>query len=405
MTGAKEKNIKDILGTDAASQEVAEKAVAEAKKDLDEEMRLRKIKLIKIGSALAFVAIAMVIMTLGWFSMNKETSATSGGVRVDNGVYELRFYGDNVGALSYTKTGENEYTTTDIYGKVTPTTDYAYQLPDGIENVTDYYDTDGSRAKVIMRLNDSYPNDPKKDTGLTPGSEGEIIFWVVPKKDGTFTAKFSFDLIGYTAVQSDSPPFEVTSLSQIPESAPVYEGEGEPTTEHQKEIDLVNSQIQAERYLNTHILFFKGTYNETNSKWDYNSADAFLNDDMLSDGSFSMTFPNVEANHQYEVRIKWIWPNTLKQMLFISGEGEAESVTSNATAIAEVQQYACDNFTALLKGVSDRSLMMTQNSDNSYSFNSTAATTNLDTLSRGYNKADSDIGNNVNYMLLTMVAE
>jgi len=92
-------------------------------------------------------------------------------------------------------------------------------------------------------------------------------------------------------------------------------------------------------------------------------------------------------------------------MLFVSGEGEADSVTSNSTAIAEIQQYACDNFTTLLKGVSDRTLMMNQNPDSSYSFNPTAATSNLDTLSRGYNKADSEIGNNVNYMLLNMIAE
>lgn len=64
MTDAKENNIKNILGADAASQEVAEKAVAEAKKNLDEEMRLRRIKLIKIGVILMLVSIVMIFMTI-----------------------------------------------------------------------------------------------------------------------------------------------------------------------------------------------------------------------------------------------------------------------------------------------------------------------------------------------------
>ena len=382
-----------------------------ASEEILERKKMRKAAFIKMLAMVIFCICVMIFGSIAWFTMNKENAASGMGVRVDAGNFELRFSGDNTGAKSYTAgtpvNGVTPYTATDIYGKVTPTSDFAYNLGDGSEtNVsgTDYYDTDGNHTEVILRLNQAYPADPKKDTGLNPGSEGEIQFWVVPKKSGTFTVKFSFELLGYTANQSDTVPFDVNSLTKIPSAAPVYEGT--PTTEQQKLIDTVNAQIQAERYLNTHILFFKGTYNSSDGKWYYNGADAFVNDNMLADGSFPITFTNAVADTPYEVRIKWVWPNTLKQMIFISGSGEAASVTDNLTAIAEIQQFACDHYPTLLKDVSDRTLMMTHDdATDTDTFNSTAATNNLETLSRGYNKADSEIGKNVNYMLLVMTAE
>ena len=392
---------------------VSEAAQSPEQRNDDEKEQKKRIRgtLIKFGSLAVFAFIVWVFATISWFSSNSSVSGSGMGVSVGNGNFELRFSGDNVGAKSYTAgatiNGVTQYTASDIYGKVTPTSDFAYDLGDGAEtNIsgTNYYDTDGNHTEVILRLNQAYPADPKKDTGLNPGSEGEIQFWVVPKKSGTFTVKFSFELLGYTADQSDTVPLNVNSLTKIPSAAPVYEGT--PTTEQQKLIDTVNAQIQAERYLNTHILFFKGTYNSSDGKWYYNGADAFVNDDMLTDGSFSITFTDAVADTPYEVRIKWVWPNTLKQMIFVSGEGEAESITDNSTAIAQIQQFACDNYSTLLKDVSDRTLMMTHNNEsNTDTFNTTAATNNLETLSRGYNKADSEIGKNVNYMLLVMTAE
>ncbi len=396
----------------SSNPQTAQSQVNQDDEDRKKLLAIRKRNLIRFGSLAVLAFVVWLFATIAWFASNKDVTAGGMGVSVGNGDYELRFQGNNVGALSYSSSvvsGTTVYSTTDIYNKVTPTSDFAYGLADGSQQTisgTNYYDTDGNHTKVVLRLDQAYPDNPKNDIGLNPGSEGEIRFWVVPKKNGSFTANFSFDVIGYTADQSDNVPFNVNSLTKIPRSAPVYEGEGEPTTEHQKIIDTVNAQIQAEQYLKTHILFFKGNYNQNTSQWEYNGADAFVNDNMLINGSFPITFTNVEADTPYEVRIKWVWPNTLKQMLFVSNSGEAESVTDNSTAIAEIQQFACDHYATLLKGVSDRSLMMSHdNETNIDTFYSTAANTNLETLSRGYNKADSEIGKNVDYMLVVMTAE
>ena len=172
-------------------------------------------------------------------------------------------------------------------------------------------------------------------------------------------------------------------------------------------IDTVNAQIRAERYLNTHILFFKETkqVNDNVTTWNYDTDDAFVSDDISANGDFEINIDAV-ANTPAEVRVKWVWPNTLKQMVFKSGENEATSVTQNEHVLAEIRQYACEHYTTLLKEISDTLLMMSHDDETgNYSFNQTAVLANLEALSRGYNKADSDIGKNINYMLLVLTAE
>ena len=125
----------------------------------DELRKMRRLSLLKLGAMGIFAAIIVIFGSIAWFTMNKENSASGMGVRVKAGSYELRFSGNNVGALSYTAgtpvNGVTPYTSTDIYGKVTPTTDPAYTLPNGVQNVQGYYDTGGDGNSIILRLTDA----------------------------------------------------------------------------------------------------------------------------------------------------------------------------------------------------------------------------------------------------------
>ena len=205
MTDANEKKIKDMLGTDTASQEVAEKAVAEAKKDLDEEMRLRKIKLIKIGSALAFVTIAMVIMTLGWFTMNKDNSASGMGASVKAMSFKLKSKGSIPMSGAYSAVPEYK---------------------DGIaDNNNEYYYTGTNNDDVKWRM------ELTSAEQLEPGASGALTFWVVPDKPNTsLDMKFSMTMRGFT---------------------------------YQNSTWTESTNSTALGYLDTHILFFKERYPET----------------------------------------------------------------------------------------------------------------------------------------------
>ena len=369
----------------------------------------RKKSVVKLVILAILLAIVIIVSVLGWFTMNKENSASGMGVKVQAGAYELRFQGDNIGALSYTGStvnGTTVYSTTDIYSKVTPTSDYAHNLTDGIStNVsgTTFYDTDGSHAEVILRLDTDYLA-PDKEKGLNPGSEGVIKFWVVPKKTGALTAKFSLDLNGYTAVQSDSAPFDVTSISPIPETQAAL---GDDPTDAQKEAyDTTAAQIKAVKYLRAHILFFKGE--KSNDSWSYTD---FMNDD-LENGLYTFNFPNAVQGEPIEVRIRWVWTNTFKQMVLPSSDNNAPAVTNDNTVRAAIQKYAYDHYTDIFKDITlsevqSKMMKLKEGTADEYEFDADTlnADTNLDDMSRGYNRADSEIGKRVRYMLLILGAE
>ena len=334
--------------------------------------------------------------------MNKDVGTNGMGVTVGTSIYELRFYGENKGAKGYTPVKENNivvsYTDQDLYGKIIPNTDYAYNLPDGVEITQDYYDTDGGHPKVILRMDTAY-KEPSKEKGLNPGDGGEILFWVIPKINGTITAHFSFNIRGYTADQSKSAPYDVTSISPIPTEVP-------SSGLTNAEAELVAKRIQAVRYLNTHILFFKetNTGTEENPNW---VPGEFLNDDIIENGYFTMEFTDAVVDEPIEVRIRWDWTNTFQQMVLSTA---SDPVTVTPAVRSAIQEYVYDHWDTVFKDMTFEDIqakMMISDGEGGYSFSEETVNTgtNLDDLSRGYNRADSDIGNCIDYMLLVLTAE
>ncbi|WP_028515927.1 hypothetical protein [Ruminococcus flavefaciens] len=415
----------------SSNPQTAQSQVNQDDEDRKKLLAIRKRNLIRFGSLAVLAFVVWLFATIAWFTSNKDVGGSGMGVKVEAGSYELRFRGDNIGALSYTAgtpvDGVTPYTSTDIYRKVTPTSDYAYNLPDGTrQNIegTNYYDTDGGHPKVILRLDmdqldSNYSGSdylaPDKEKGLNPGAEGIIQFWVVPKKSGTLTAKFSLNINGYTAVQSDSAPFDVTSLTLIPASQPPL---GDSSTEAEREAyDKKAAEIQAVEFLRAHILFFKGEYvnegteEEPDYKWVYTD---FMNDDLLDPqnaGLYTFTFENAVQGEPIEVRIRWVWSNTFKQMV-LSGDANAPAVTIDYTVRAAIQKYAYEHYNNIFKDVNlatvqSKMMKLKDGSETEYEFDAATLNTgtNLDDLSRGYNRADSEVGKRVRYMLLMLGAE
>ena len=135
-----------------------------------------------------------------------------------------------------------------------------------------------------------------------------------------------------------------------------------------------------------------------------------MNDDLIRNGYYPMTF-NAVKDEPIEVRFRWDWTNTFKQMVLPSSGNAPEAVTSDETVRGEIQQYAYNQYADVFKGITladvQSKMMKLSTSTNEYEFDADTLNTgtNLDDLSRGYNRADSEIGKNIDYILLVLGAE
>lgn len=395
MTDANEKNIKDILGTDTASQEVAEKAVAEAKKDLDEKMRLRKIKLIKIGSVLTFVAIAMVIITLGWFSMNKETNATSGGVRIATSQFELK----TAGYYGY----YDDYLPSDVT-KVATDRNAAQQPPSGTTSTLTT--ANGSNIQWLIAADynaNNYITSATKDEdkGIRPGSSGEMKFWVVSKGARTINITFKIEIVPYRTnyVIGNDGNYVFSPGSDTPdESTPIS-------------IATDNDYADVRNYLYSHLLFFKKRTTVTPQ-----SGSAYYTySDLIPLGSdFELVYDSVnkrytstltftldgETLQDEPLSIYWVWPETLAEAVLPEAK---QNAGSHAVCTGdEVLDRLKANPNYYLKGYNAAT-----DTEGTVDANLTKdiIAQYYSRLSVEYNNADQEIGDNVGYILLTLSAE
>ncbi|WP_295078961.1 hypothetical protein [Ruminococcus sp.] len=348
-------------------------------KSSDETEKKRRSSLIKLGSVMVLAFIVWVFSTIAWFSMNKSVSGGGMGINVDTGPFVLAARGDNTGAISYTKSG-GVYTSEPLYemtGAVGAGDGASYTY----SGVT-YYTARGADI-IKWRLTDNY--DPA-DEGIGPDSSGTLTFYLIPSTDSGFTAHISLNMEGYKAdvrINNDendaqhNGSYAVSNLTRITST---------------------DSEYAACEYLNRRILFFSG-----GSKGTYTG---FIDKD-----GFDLTFADNEVTMgvPIEVTLRWIWPKTFAQMACIS-ENTADNITNDTTARAAIRAYIVAEPQNLLNRATisrnEALLKMSDDAgDQTYTFNASKAQTNLIALSEGYNLADSKVGKDVQYMLLSVTAE
>ena len=386
MTDANEKKIADILGTDTASQEVAEKAVAEAKKDLNEEMRLRKIKLIKIGSIMMFVAIMMIFMTLGWFVSNKNVSTNNNGVKSTDMPYELSVP-DRTGAI----TAYDSYLQ-NVYG---------YD--------TTLLSTGSGSASIKWVMTDETRK--KSTDGLRPGSYGSLTFYVVPSRTGTMTIHFDLSLQGFYADFDDEPTIIKTgTLKSLSEKYTELSQSEQPG-------DVVRATkfAEAQNLIKGHILFYENKKVLTETELDEETDGAEYYSKLIdTQTGFDRTFTFSQAGEagKKEVTIYWIWPNTFSQILYDNGNkalyDDAMFSSSQATYMSEITGTTVSPRDELKSFISSNSTYYFKS--NSISNDNIASLLTLDdpdsiiVLSNGYNNADQVIGETTKLVLLELTS-
>ena len=192
-----------------AAESASTEAVTESKTD-DEIRRLKKVQLIKVSVILFFVALVMIFATLGWFSMNRETRANSGSVKIATQNYEISFLPSGSDGIYY-----DDYHS--IVREQTNSNAMVWQMTSS--NKMDNYNS-------------------STDKGIHPGSCGVISFKVTPKI-ATVNLKYSFEITGYQyseTVENKGQENETTTRSMTPLAS--------------------NSSLA--KYLNGHILLFEG---------------------------------------------------------------------------------------------------------------------------------------------------
>ena len=356
------------------------------------------------------------ILTMAWFSMNKNNTTSGMGTKVGTNDFEIRVSGDNIGAKSYTKsvTGDSvSYSGTDIlnfssiFGK----------YKNGAEGTS--YDTDGASPEIKWRMT------PEHDTekGLGPGSQGTLTFSIIPKRTGTLNPEFSLRLDGYIAPnqhRNENGSYQVadTDLEKITS-------------------DSDEAQLTGLAYLKGHILFFSHRDGAGTDESPYTYT-GLLDENDFSLSDIKGTEQSATIGTPIEVTIYWVWPNTFGQMVLSKSENnnktpivtdidtENSENPENAARIQtkrDVQNYVLDNITAIFdlskmtfaQGIESEEqkinavkLMMATSSGEGeevvYAFNSSRVTLagNASNFSRGYNNADQSIGTNVNYVLIAL---
>lgn len=390
MTDAKENNIKKILVADAASQEVAEKAVAEAKKNLDEEMRLRRIKLIKVGVILMLAAIVMIFMTIAWFTMNRET--TTSGMNITTS--PLPFY------IRSAEATDTSYW--DEYKGLINLADSKYGVGDlEHDNEKNYYKTGSSSQEIIWRLEDTETgsDDSIYSVGLSPGSNGTLTFEVVPTKDGDIALDLNFDIRGFAAVyptqaeiESGANASEIKSMNEI-----LMTGSGSSADEK-----------NALKYINGHVLFFKNRAT-VNGEYQYSG---FIDD------VYHWQRQNVTKNTGYEIKVYWVWVNTIDQIIIKSTDSGKPLLADNSTSDRNsIINYINENRANIFHDIPHYDVTAETEDEENYDFDSILSELDYDTyiaagssstrknMEDSYNAADQIIGVNINYILLDMHAD
>lgn len=343
MKGDKEIMTNSILETAesaSAYAEAASLAVEQKRQEMHEEYNRRKIKLIKFGGMVLLTSIIMIFATRSWFTMSREVEGTGVNMTAEGKDYAIKTIGNNGAYYSpyHAKILESEEEEASVW------------LVDSTNNLNN-------------NIND----------GIMPGSSGTMTVYVTPLID-EITLEFTLQTVGYrTEIDGDS-----VEMTEMRNSA------GEPAY-----------------FLSGHLLLFENKIG--------NYYTDFIAVDAAGKRKFSRTFKRSElsskgvdtdsenGNDAFEVKIHWIWPETLDTLVFSSNSG-AEMICDK-DAVAEEGEFndykkvinsICNNPQYYLKGVAAGTVY-----------------TEPQLLGRNamYNDADQDIGMNVEYVLLRLSAD
>lgn len=377
---------------DLSWSENSEDSILENGEKEDEKRKNRLIALIKASSMMILATVLLIIVGIAWFTLNKDVGTEGMGIKSVPAPFELEVRGDNIEYLS-----------------AFPKADPNYTLGELQSGTTNYYQTTGTQNKVIWRKVGVTSDDGHYPNGLEPNSHGKLSFWVVPYETGDLNIQFRFNLRGFISTETEpEDPDELPELDKLFEITssltPTAENGLNSETEAQDAISALN-------YLKGHILFFSDYDSLTGYYSGFlgtergisfgNCLDASGNKYAADGGAVAVT-----AGTKYPVTIYWKWANTFEQMVLDENSPQKDNpiiVSTNTADRTAIYTYLGDTThnDVFLELTSD---LITTDLEYVRTDNVEHADAARTTLTNAYNNADSYIGNNVDYIMIEMLA-
>ena len=348
-----------------------------AKRSEDELNKARKMQLIKIGSIMMFASIVMIMLTIAWFSSNKNVPSKGGEVRAATPPFELRTEGYKGYSDNYLPSGDDGYLKLgeDTEGVLTTAEGQKIEwLVTKDYNAKNYYD------------NEDPDFDDDKNIGIRPGDHGVLRFWIVPKDQQTMNFSFNLKVTPYRKQYPNDD-----------NGKPNYDATPTP-------ILLTESDSELASFVDCHILFFryKGNDPAFNEKVTEGEGDEAVTEtkntndkySKLIDDNFTekITFTrNSDGQLEpYEIDVYWIWPETLSEAV-LEDTDKRTAICKTINGTNEILNKLNEDPQGFLMGY-----------EGSESLSQADITSNYASLSIKYNNADQEIGDNIMHLLAEM---
>ena len=324
-------------------------------------LRERKKAIYNLVLLLAASFVVLIgVLTMAWFARNRENGAGGMGVKIAGKDFDLI-------TLSDDKT--NKY---GIYH------DPYHQAIRSDE--TDAYDI------WLVDVDSDINNYNKEGTddgslGIEPGSSGVIRFYIKPYQ--SVTVDFTFQTIGYNSKTTTSGGQTQVTMNELSSS------DGDPAC-----------------FLSGHVLLFENCTHDNEKNTDTysgfiptgNDGKRVLSKSFELGGPYDADTDNDDINDAYKVDIFWIWPLTLDTLVYNSSSASAGMICDRNAVAPEGE----DND---YKKVVNNICTYPQYYIKGYSPNATYTEETIAGRNAMYNDADQDIGMNVEYVLLRLIAE
>jgi hypothetical protein len=327
--------------------------------ELKKNLKASKCKA-KKGFVLVLAAVfVFAFVTVAWFINSSRTNALTSRIEAAEAGFELATVGADSGY--YAKVLESdtfEWQTEWFKG-----TDVKINNKDGTTT-----NVDCNYVNWLITADSNFGNNKlqdEEDEGISPGTSGELTFYVIPNQGGNLTLDFTLNLSLYN---------------------------------YNKQ--LINGTIN--QLFAGHLMFFES------------KSDEGIYSDWIEDGTFTKTFTEAVAGKAYPVTIYWVWPYVFGQLLLPKGSPNLPGdIVLFDDAVREKLETNMINSISGTNSSTDRLYFYSNVTINDTEITSeiiesihsgTYTAPNYTRLSQYYNYADQYIGDNVTYILLNLTA-
>lgn len=268
----------------------------------------------------------------------------------------------------------------------------------------------------LMTANSNLKNSSGSGSGLNPSASGTLTFYVIPdNEEEELPLGFSLSMQAYRSVKANETIDADKTITVTVEE-----------NEKSESKSVTAAGDIAAQLLNGHVLFFQNRTGTGSSNYVYS--------DWIQDGYFTkkLSSENEDANVEtasvqvtdsdgtettkkaYKITIYWVWPYVLGQMLLPNGD---DRLSGRTAIISEEDKSAIiEDMVSMVNidGV-DRNKYF-------YDYDSLPTSSELTQIAQGsaqngfsvttfnkisayYNKADQYIGDNINYVVVQLIAD